>query len=401
MATTDLLIIGGGVVGLSLALEAKHRYGGRAVTLLEKESSCGLHASTRNSGVLHAGFYYASDSLKARFTVEGNRRLTEFCLDRSLPVNRCGKLVVTRHESELPALQEMVRRAEKNACDVRMVSEVEANELEPRIRTVGKALFSPTTSSISPVLVMNELLREATALGVQIRSGCAYQGREGDKIIVGRGESITAGHVVNAAGLYADSVAKDFGFSERHVILPFKGLYLLANQGTERLQRHVYPVPDLANQFHLGLHFTVTVDGRTKIGPTAMPAFWREQYEGLENFRMREAFDVLKRQFVLFRKNDFGFRQLAVREMRKYSRGYMVQLASGLVNELQSKNFREWGRPGIRAQLFDTRANRLELDFVVEGDDRSTHVLNAVSPAFTCCFPFAEYVLDRIERVAS
>ncbi len=401
MANTDLLVIGGGIVGLSIALEAKKRDMGRSVTLIDKENACGLHASSRNSGVLHAGFYYPPGSLKARFTVEGNRRLTAYCAEHSLPINKCGKLVVTRTEDELPALEEMNRRATANACPVHLISAVEARDHEPRVRTVGRALFSPTTSSVSPARVVGQLLEDVTSRGVRVRTGCAYRHRDSDKVVLSHGASIVAGHVVNAAGLYADVIAKDFGFADQYVILPFKGVYLVADQGTEPLHRHIYPVPDLSNQFHLGLHFTVTVDGTTKIGPTAMPAFWREQYDGLQNFKTGETLDVLKRQFALFRRNDFGFRRLALQELRKYSRRHLVGLASELVKDVRRGNFRAWGRPGIRAQLFDSKANRLVSDFVVEGDEHSTHILNAVSPAFTCCFPFAEHVLDRVERVAS
>lgn len=399
MKTADFLVVGGGVVGVTAALEIKRRQPGARVVLVEKESSCGQHASSRNSGVLHAGFYYAADSLKARFTVEGNRRMTAYCEEKGLPINRCGKLVVARSPDELPVLEELARRGTTNGCRVELISECDVHALDSRVRTCGQALFSPTTSSVDPKGIMASLTKEADVAGIQIRTGIAYRGACGNRVTVGQ-EQLEVGHLINAAGLHADRVARDFGFGESFAIVPFKGLYLTAEQGTEPLKCHVYPVPDLANQFHLGLHFTVTVHGGTKIGPTAIPAVWREQYSGFENFRFGDAVDVFRQQAALWWRNDFGFRRLALQEVQKYSRRRVVKLVSSLVPDVNERNYRKWGVPGIRAQLFDVRKQTLVLDFKVEGDDRSTHVLNAVSPAFTCCFPFASYLIDRVEAAA-
>ncbi|GIW53547.1 MAG: aminobutyraldehyde dehydrogenase [Gemmatimonadales bacterium] len=389
----DFLVIGGGIIGIATALELKRRFSDCAVTVIEKEARCGLHASGRNSGVLHAGFYYTADSLKARFTREGNRELTEFCLERGLPLNRCGKLVVARDESELAGLDELLRRGRANGVTLECLSAEEARRIEPRVKTFERALFSPNTSTVDPKAVLEALLRDAASLGVAIRTGVEYRGRWDGGVITSGGK-LSAGYVVNAAGLYADRVALDFGFSEQYRILPFKGVYLYADPG-ESLRVHVYPVPDLRNPF-LGVHFTVTVDGRVKIGPTAIPAFWREHYRGWENFKLRESLEILRREAGLFLRNDFGFRRLALSEIRKYFRQHLVRLASELVEGVDQRRYRHWGESGIRAQLLDLKARKLEMDFRLEGDDRSFHVLNAVSPAFTCAFPFSRYVVDRI-----
>lgn len=397
-STTDLLVIGGGVVGLTIALAAKRGSPGDRVTVLEKEPACGLHASTRNSGVLHAGFYYAPDSLKARFTVEGNRRLTEYCLAHGIAVNRCGKLVVAQNADELPALDEMARRAVQNRCAVELIDEEAVKAIEPRVATVGKALLSPTTSSVDAAAVVGRLIEEARERGVSLEAGNPFVGRKGSTILTRRG-TWSAGHVINAAGLYADRVAQQFGFGSQYAIIPFKGLYLLARPGTEPLRCHVYPVPDMTNQFHLGLHFTVSAAGRTKIGPTAIPALWREQYSAFGNFKGTEALEIMRQQMSLWWRNAFGFRRLALQEMKKYSRRRLVRLAAGLVPDVDPDNFRCWGRPGIRAQLYNVAEQRLVTDFMVEGDERSTHILNAVSPAFTCCLPFADFVIDHVQSV--
>ena len=205
-----------------------------------------------------------------------------------------------------------------------------------------------------------------------------------------------AGYVVNAAGLYADKIALDYGFSQNYRILPFKGLYLYSNEPPGAIRTNIYPVPDLRNPF-LGVHFTITADGNAKIGPTAIPAFWRENYEGLDNFSLSELMEVAGRGLGLLANAQFDYRRLAIEEIAKYSRGKMVALASMLAEGVVEANYRTWGRPGIRAQLLDIAKRKLEMDFVLEGDHRSMHVLNAVSPAFTCSLPFAGHVADQIE----
>jgi L-2-hydroxyglutarate oxidase len=394
--TTDFLVVGGGVIGLTLSLELTRKFPGATVTLVEKESECGLHASGRNSGVLHAGFYYTANSLKAKFTRDGNRRLTEYCRERGLQLNLCGKLVVARDESELGALDELLRRADANGVTLHGVTALEARELEPLARTHVRALWSPTTASVNPGEVIQALATDARAAGVRVERDTAYLRRRRDGTVVTSRGDHSAGFVVNAAGLQADQIARDFGFAQHYRILPFKGLYLYGS-GDLSLKRHVYPVPNLDNPF-LGVHFTVTVDGHTKIGPTAIPALWREHYGGLAGFRLGEFGEVLWREAQLFARNSFGFRKLALTEVRKYRRTSLVRLASELVPSISSTDFRTWGRPGIRAQLLDIRRQKLEMDFVYEGDARSFHVLNAVSPAFTCALPFSEHVVEKIEQ---
>jgi L-2-hydroxyglutarate oxidase LhgO len=204
-----------------------------------------------------------------------------------------------------------------------------------------------------------------------------------------------AKYLINTAGLYADKIGRDFGFSRDYRILPFKGLYLYSDEPPGALKTHIYPVPDLANPF-LGVHFTVTTDGKTKLGPTAIPAFWREQYEGMDNFNLNELMEIILRQAGLFLSSNFDFKALAVRELKKYSKPRLVALASTLAKGVNIKHYRRWGQSGMRAQLLNIRKKKLEMDFVLEGDEQSMHILNAVSPGFTCALPFAEYVCDQI-----
>jgi L-2-hydroxyglutarate oxidase LhgO len=392
--TSDFLVIGGGIIGISVARELKRRYADTRVTVIEKENRLGEHASGRNSGVLHAGFYYTADSLKAKFTRDGNVELTRFCDERGIPLNRCGKLVVAQNEPEHAGLDELLRRGQANGVALQAVDEKTAREIEPRAITYGRALFSPSTSSVNPTQVLSFMEKEARAEGIRIDYGVAYRERIGDGVLTSAGE-YEAGYVVNAAGLYADEVARGFGFSRNYRILPFKGLYLYSGEPAGAIRTNIYPVPDLRHPF-LGVHFTVTADSHVKIGPTAIPAFWREQYQGLGNFRASELADIALRQMGLVVSSGFDFMKLAWEEIRKYSRARMVSLASALAKGVKLEHYRQWGKPGIRAQLLDIKNKKLEMDFVFEGDNRSFHILNAVSPGFTCCLPFSRFVCDAI-----
>jgi L-2-hydroxyglutarate oxidase LhgO len=276
------------------------------------------------------------------------------------------------------------------------LGEQAAKEIEPRAKTCQRALFSPATSTVDPNAALKTMVADATGEGVQIKSGIAFVGKTGRTIQTTECQ-YEAGYMVNAAGLYADQIARQFGFSERYRILPFKGLYLYSDEPPGALKTNVYPVPDLRNPF-LGVHFTVTNEGKAKIGPTAIPALWREQYGGVSRFSLAEFIEIAGRALSLLGNAGFEFRRLAIEEVKKYSRRRMVRLAGELVEGVRLEQYSNWGKPGIRAQLLDIRKRRLEMDFVLEGDDRSMHVLNAVSPAFTCSFPFSNYVCDRIQQ---
>ena len=392
----DFLVIGGGVIGISIARELKSRNPNSGVCILEKEHQCGLHASSRNSGVLHAGFYYTADSLKARFTKEGNQRLTKYCEVKNLALKKCGKLVVAQNESELVWLDELMTRARNNGVPLELITDEESQAIEPRAKTYQKALFSPTTASINPTELVKSLLSDAIQEGVQLKTNTQYIHRVGKSSIKTSNGVFEAKYIINAAGLYADKIGRDFNFSKDHRILPFKGLYLYSNEPLGALNTHIYPVPDLTNPF-LGVHFTITSDGKIKIGPPAIPAFWREQYQGWSNFNMPELTEIILRQAGLFLSSNFDFKALAFRELKKYSKPLLVSLATKLAKGVDIKHYRQWGLAGIRAQLLNIRKKELEMDFVLEGDKQSMHILNAISPGLTCALPFADYVCDQIE----
>lgn len=397
--TVDYLVIGGGIIGVNIALCLKRRHPDASVCVIDKEPKLGMHGSGRNSGVIHAGFYYTANSLKARFTRDGNAALKNYIRERKLPLNECGKLVVAKNEAEVPILDELLKRGQANGVELEMITEAEAKEMEPRVKTCQKALWSPSTATADPGVVMEAVRQDAEDRGIEFKFSEAFKKCEGNRVWT-TNSVIDAGYIVNSAGLYADRVAHAFGFGHDYAIVPFKGLYLKSSEPAGSFKTNIYPVPDLRNPF-LGVHVTVTVDGHHKIGPTAIPALWREQYKGTENFSLGELGQMVVQNSQLMIHADFDFRRLAVEEIKKYNRGHLVELSQTLATGMETSSLKKWGRSGIRAQLLNVKTKALEMDFLFEGDDKSFHVLNSVSPGWTCSIPFSEYLVDEMEKCAN
>jgi L-2-hydroxyglutarate oxidase LhgO len=390
----DVAVIGGGIVGLALADAWLAAHPGSQVLVLDKEERLAEHASGRNSGVLHAGFYYAPDSLKAQLTRRGNQMLRTFCEERAVPVREVGKVVVTTSPAQVPRLDDLYARGQANGVPLEMVDEAGLRELEPLARTYERALWSPSTAVADPVAVVEALAARVRERGGEVRLGTPVV-EAGPGWIRTPYQRIEVGHTINAAGLYADRVARWFGVGEDYAMLPFKGLYWYSNWPAGRLQRHVYPVPDPRNPF-LGVHLTVTVSGRAKVGPTAIPSLWREDYRGVRGIRPSEMASIAKLYPRFLRSPHHDVPGLVRTELPKYSRRHLVSQASALVPSVSAQDFRERGRVGVRAQLLHVPSGRLEMDFVVRPGERSTHVLNAVSPAWTSSLAMAEWIVERI-----
>jgi len=393
---TDYLIIGAGIIGITIAIELKKKHPDAAVTILEKEPEPGLHSSGRNSGVLHAGFYYTADSLKARFTREGNAAMRAFCHAHDLPINEAGKVVVASNAAEDATLETLMERGIANGVELRWMETDELARRFPEAATFRRALFSPTTATVDPAQVTRTFARVARDMGITIRTSCSYERRLGSDTIQTACGTLRFGRLINAAGLYADTIAHDFDCGLDYTILPFKGIYLKDPGNHSGLRTNIYPVPNLANPF-LGVHTTLAVDGTAKIGPTAIPAFWRENYRGMEGFNPKEMMEILGWEAKLFVRNDFGFRSLAIDEVKKYSKTHLINLTKKLLKEdFDLSYYDTWSTPGIRAQLLNIYTHELVQDFVVEHEGNTTHILNAVSPAFTASIPFARWIVEDI-----
>ncbi len=392
---TDFLIVGSGIVGLTLAREILEKFPKKKVIIIEKEKKVALHSSGRNSGVLHAGFYYTADSLKAKFTRDGNFAMKDYCIKNNLKINYSKKVVVAKDESEVKTIYELYNRGIVNNVNVKVISEKELKILDKNIKTHKVALYSPDTATVDPIEICNCLVDELKNKGVKFYFDNGYKKKiNSNEILTTKNDTISYSKIINCAGLYADKIARQFGFSKKYMIVPFKGIYLKYSGENKPVSMNVYPVPNLKNPF-LGVHFTITVDGDVKIGPTSIPAFWRENYTGFKNFKLFELIKILGIEATLFLKNKFGFRSLAIDEIKKYNRKHFLNLASYMVNDFDKAGFNKWIRPGIRAQLLDLDSLELLMDFVVEGDKDSLHILNAVSPAWTCSIPFSKYLVNK------
>ncbi len=389
----DYLIIGAGIIGLNIARNLKQRFPNSKILVIEKEPEVAMHSSGRNSGVLHAGFYYDVNSLKAKFTKEGNLALKEFVKQRGLQINECKKVVVALDDKEVEGLKELKRRGDLNGVELNWLDEEQLSALYPNIKTHKKALLCPSTATVNPKEVTKEFAKVIEELGVELLLNCKYISSSSNVVSTSHGD-FQAQKIINCAGLYADNIARDFGFSKDYVIIPFKGIYLKDKTNKSHLKTNIYPVPNLDNPF-LGVHYTLTVDGESKIGPTAIPAFWRENYKGFDNFNLKEFIQIIYYESKLFLTNAFGFRNLAFNEIKKYSLSYLKGLAIKLTKKMDHKGFDSWSTPGIRAQLLNKNTLELVQDFVVESDENSVHVLNAVSPAFTSSIPFANWVVKE------
>ncbi len=393
MNSAGIVICGAGVLGLTIARELVAR-GADDILILEKEARPGLHASGRNSGVLHAGIYYAPGSARARTCLEGNRLMRAYCAEHGLPLDECGKVIVAPDPAELPALDELHRRAVANGSPAALVDEKELAALEPGAVTAGRALHSPLTAVVDPRAVLAHIAGELTSGGrVRIRYGCRATGPAGPGILGTTAGPVAYGRLLNCSGAHADTLAHTFGLGRHWVMVPFKGLYRKLRAGRAGLVRgNVYPVPDPRMPF-LGVHFTKSVTGDIYVGPTATPALGRENY-GLLRGLDGEAPQILLRCARMFLRNP-QFRALARDELRKYLPSSFFADCARLVRGLRPDDLEPCPKVGIRPQLVDTRTQALVTDFLVQSDGPTVHVLNAISPAFTSSMAFARMVCDE------
>lgn len=391
----DFVIVGAGILGLSIAFELRKKYPKDKILLLDKECELGLHASGRNSGILHAGIYYKSDSLKAKFCLDGLREMAQYCETNKLPINKIGKIILPTNAQEEIVLQDLYKRSQANGSKARLINNDELREMEPYANCTAKnAIFSPETAVIAPKKVVSYLYQSLQSQGVQFKfnSLCDKFLVKQKKLFVNNQE-INYGHLFNTAGLYSDVVARACGISDEYTMLPFKGMYYELNKASAIKVNHlIYPVPDMNVPF-LGVHFTKSIDGKIYIGPTAIPVLGREHYSGFNGINIGEALKIFSYVGLQYFTNKQGFRNYAHQEIPRFIKKYFITQAQAMIPNLKSSDIIKSKKVGIRAQLYDTKNRELAMDFIVRNAENSTHILNAVSPAFTSSFSFAKYVV--------
>jgi len=387
-----MVICGAGITGLTIAKELVNS-DIRDIVIFDKELDLGKHASGRNSGVLHAGIYYTPETLKARFCLKGNQLMKQYCKERGLTLIESGKVIVTKKERELPVLYELYKRAKQNGAEVELVDSKTLKEIEPYAKTYEKALYSPLTAIINPREILISLENELKEAGVKILKGVSFKKFVNSNTIETSQGKIQFEYFINSAGAYADKIAHSFCLGLNYRILPFKGLYKkLRKEKNFLVKGNIYPVPDIRNPF-LGVHFTKIYDGTVYVGPTATPAFGRENYGIFDDIGF-ETLKILYRDFSLFISNA-KFRNTAFTEVKKYFKKKFYEDVKDMIEGVGIEDLLPPNKVGIRPQLIDVNKKELVMDFLVIKDSNTIHILNAISPAFTSAFAFAEFIVKE------
>ena len=391
----DIAIIGAGVMGLATGMALLQERPSLKIVIADKENEIAKHASGRNSGVLHAGFYYSPDSLKARFCRDGNRAIKQLARKYRIPVKEVGKVVVAKNSDENSRLETLFERGIKNGVELELLEQSKLPEFEPLAVTHERFLWSPSTAISDSKAIAKAMQDEFQGLGGKIYFRKRLKLKISNGEIVDHSGSFEAHHYVNAAGAQADRISRSVGVGNEYAMLPFMGVYRATEVKNLPLRRLVYPVPHPINPF-LGVHFTLTVDNKVKIGPTAIPIAGREQYTLFEGWSGTDIAQAIRGIISLIRGDAHDFGAILKSEIPKFLESTLVDESTKLVPNASSVSAWHKKPPGIRAQLVHLPTGRLEQDFVVTSHLNSTHILNAVSPGWTSAIPFGAHVASQV-----
>ncbi len=392
--TYDYCVIGGGIVGLATAMALVQRQPGASLVLLDKESGLAQHQTGRNSGVIHAGIYYAPGSLKAELCRRGAAATKSFCDQHSIPYQVCGKMIVATNPLELDRLRALTERAKFNNIPVERLDAQELQRSEPNVIGLGALLVKPT-GIVDYKMVADTMAKVVRTHGGEIHCSAKVTAiqENTDHVTISAGEQRwTAKKLVACAGLQSDRIATMAGLKLDHQIVPFRGEYYRLPAARNGITRHlIYPVPDPALPF-LGIHVTRMIDGRVTVGPNAVLAFAREEYPKF-SFSMKDVSACLSfpgfwrmtrthlRAGLLETRNSL-WKRWYLRECRKYCPSLTV---GDLLPE----------KAGIRAQAVAADGSLVH-DFLFARTEKTLHVCNAPSPAATSAIPIGEMIADEL-----
>ena len=392
----DQIIIGAGIVGISLGLAILERNPTSKVLIIDKEDKPGVHASGRNSGVLHAGFYYSPDSLKAKFCRLGNLELRKFCRENNIQILETGKVVVCQDKQDVSRLEELHRRGIANGVNIEILQSKELEKIEPAAQTIDKFIWSPTTAVGNPKEVIQKLAEKFEQLGGSFIFNTQVKliEKNGEVLIKIKSSTFGAKSIINSAGAYAADLAKQVNIGTEYVCLPFLGTYKKSKLLPVNPKRLIYPVPNPVNPF-LGVHTTITLNNELKIGPTAFPVIGKEQYSLFDGFNLKEIGEFIQSSTALLRSDSVNLIGLAKEEALKLFTRPLLKRTRKLTSSLDSN--KDWIKypSGIRAQIINTKTKAIEMDYIVKADKNVVHILNAVSPGWTSSLPFARWVVEN------
>ena len=394
MATFDLAVVGGGIVGLATAYQFVQKYPGRTVVVLEKEARVAEHQTGHNSGVLHSGIYYKPGSLKAINCRAGKKAMEAFCIAEGIAHEICGKVIVAVDEGDLPSLQRIYERGQANGVNCKIIDKERLHELEPHVAGI-KGIHVPESGIVNYRQVCERLAEKVKAAGGEVLFGAKVTAvkhhADGVTAITTAGDR-TAKQLVNCAGLHSDRVAKLTGQDPGAQIIPFRGEYFDIKPSAKHLCKNlIYPTPDPAFPF-LGVHFTRMIDGSVECGPNAVLAFGREGYKFF-SVNPRDLFEALTyRGFIRMGLKHW---RMGMGEMwRSLSKAAFVRALQRLVPEIKASDL-ESAPAGIRAQAVAPDGELVD-DFLIVEADRVVNVCNAPSPAATASLQIGATVVERM-----
>jgi L-2-hydroxyglutarate oxidase len=388
-------IVGGGIVGLTIAHKVQQKYPNFKVVLFEKEDKIGKHQSGRNSGVLHCGLYYQPGSLKAQLAVTGIKKMTEFCQLHSLPHEICGKVVVANGSKEIKLLNNLAERGKQNGLDgLRFLSASELKLREPFVKA-DNTLLVPQEGIVDYKAVMYKLVDLILYSGGEIYTNSQIENviETKDKLeVVSNDVTHSLDYIISCSGLFSDRVFKKFTNEKRPLrIVPFRGEYMMLTDDSKHLINHlVYPVPDPEYPF-LGVHFTRLINGSREVGPNAVFAFKREGYRNFD-FSLADTLDSLLYQgFLSFIFKNFSF---SLGEFKSsLSKKAFLSKAKKMIPEIELSHLMP-GTAGVRAQAINS-SGKLLMDFNIIRKKNQVHVLNAPSPGATASLAIADHIVDH------
>jgi L-2-hydroxyglutarate oxidase LhgO len=394
MQESDLIVIGGGIVGLATAYRFLERFPGKSVIVLEKEATIARHQTGRNSGVLHTGIYYRPGSLKAQNCRAGKLAMEEFCQREQIPFILCGKIIVAVDESELPRMELLLERGAANGVVCERIGPEQIRELEPHATGIA-AIHIPEAGVVDYAQVARRLCELIERQGSRIVTSARARAirRDANHAIVETTAGEFAGRqVVNCAGLQSDRVTRLSGVRPSAMIVPFRGeFYELRPEAHHLVRMLIYPVPDPRYPF-LGVHFTRRINGRVECGPNAVLAFAREGYRNT-TVNARDLIETLA--YPGFWRLAGRYWRIGADEMwRSFSKRAFVRALQRLVPAIESQHL-DWAPAGVRAQAVSRNGEMLD-DFVIDETDRVVNVENAPSPAATASLNIGRLVVDRL-----
>lgn len=392
----DLVVVGGGIVGLATGLKVLERRPGTKVCVIEKERKVAAHQTGNNSGVVHSGLYYKPGSSKATTCIAGARRLVEFCKQHGIAHEICGKIVVATSAEELPALAELLRRGQANGvAGVAEISPERIREIEPHAAGI-KGLWVPGTGIVDYVAVSRKCAQLIAKAGGEVRLETQLIGTRqasGEQMLLTTKGDISAKLLVNCGGLHSDRIARLGGAKPDVHIVPFRGEYYKLVEAQKHLvQGLIYPVPDARFPF-LGVHFTRMIDGGVECGPNAVLALKREGYTRT-SFSLRDTWETLT--YPAFWRLGLRYWRVGLGEMyRSFSKAAFVRALQKLLPDIRAEHL-EPGCAGVRAQALAADGALVD-DFRIVRTANAIHVLNAPSPAATASLCIGEQIAEMAE----